>query len=508
MVTLRDFGFAQLLRREGLAEHVRSIRAEGFPEYRVWPEGEREIYSSIVYLEPFAGRNPGSFGYDMLSEPVRRAAMERARDNDEATLSGKVILVGDNELETNPGSLMFAPVYRMGAPRTTVAERRTALVGWIFSPCRTADVMKGVLPNHGVPEHRRLHLEIFDGTEPNPATLLYDSISNCDRQGSPGTPLKLQMTADSSGRPWLLSFADDSSQGFGADYSKAWLVLTGGLANSFLIGGLVLALAGIRAHGRQLALRLTTDLRRTKERWKFALEGSRDGVWDWNIQTGKTFLSPRFKAMFGYAEDDIGSDVEEWNCRVHPDDFPRVLAEIQAHLDGKSAYYFSEHRFLCKDGTWAWVQDRGKVVWRNPDGQAVRMSGTYSDRELALAAGANGYVSKPVVYRILFEEIRRLTGVCYEYDPLPAVPSPVAADSRLAPASLVCLHSTQRQQLKHALCRGDTRAMRDALDAIARDHPQLADALRALVDAYEYDRLAGLLDAAPPEVPHSCDAWG
>ena len=73
-------GFAQLIPREQLAGHLRAVRDEGFPDYAVRPAGAREVYSSIIYLEPFEGRNLRAFGYDMLSEPVRRAAMERARD--------------------------------------------------------------------------------------------------------------------------------------------------------------------------------------------------------------------------------------------------------------------------------------------------------------------------------------------------------------------------------------------------------------------------------------------
>jgi CHASE1-domain containing sensor protein len=75
---IQGIGFALLIPRSQLAQHLQTIRAEGFPEYRVRPEGQRETYSSIIYLEPFADRNLRAFGYDMLTEPVRCEAMERA----------------------------------------------------------------------------------------------------------------------------------------------------------------------------------------------------------------------------------------------------------------------------------------------------------------------------------------------------------------------------------------------------------------------------------------------
>jgi len=93
----QGLGFAQLIPREQLAGHIQAVRTEGFPDYQVSPAGERETYSAIVYLEPFSDRNRRAFGFDMLSEPVRRAAMERARDANAKALSGRVILVQETE---------------------------------------------------------------------------------------------------------------------------------------------------------------------------------------------------------------------------------------------------------------------------------------------------------------------------------------------------------------------------------------------------------------------------
>ena len=84
---VQGFGFSLVIPRSELSQHIQKIRSEGFQEYRVRPEGEREVYSSIIFLEPFSGRNLRAFGYDMFSEPVRRAAMERARDTDAAPLT-------------------------------------------------------------------------------------------------------------------------------------------------------------------------------------------------------------------------------------------------------------------------------------------------------------------------------------------------------------------------------------------------------------------------------------
>ena len=107
---IQGIGYTVFLPPQRLAQHIQEIRQEGFPDYRVWPEGERAVYSSIIYLEPFTNRNLRAFGYDMLSEPVRRTALERARDENTAALTGKVKLVQETSTDVQAGTLMFVPV--------------------------------------------------------------------------------------------------------------------------------------------------------------------------------------------------------------------------------------------------------------------------------------------------------------------------------------------------------------------------------------------------------------
>jgi diguanylate cyclase (GGDEF)-like protein/PAS domain S-box-containing protein len=119
--------------------------------------------------------------------------------------------------------------------------------------------------------------------------------------------------------------------------------------------------------------------RESEERWKFALEGSGDGVWDWNIQTGDAIFSKRWKEMLGFAESEIANSSSEWVSRVHPDDMQRVMSILQAHIDGETASIAVEFRMLCKDGGWMWVLGRGIVVSRSSDGKPLRLVGTNTD---------------------------------------------------------------------------------------------------------------------------------
>ncbi|NJK96071.1 MAG: hypothetical protein HC905_15225 [Bacteroidales bacterium] len=112
--------------QNNLEQHIEKIRSEGYSDYSIKPEFSREIYTSIIYLEPFTGRNLRAFGYDMFSEPIRRKAMELARDYNMVALSGKVILVQETDKDVQAGVLMYVPVYIKRMPINNVAGRQKA----------------------------------------------------------------------------------------------------------------------------------------------------------------------------------------------------------------------------------------------------------------------------------------------------------------------------------------------------------------------------------------------
>lgn len=117
----------------------------------------------------------------------------------------------------------------------------------------------------------------------------------------------------------------------------------------------------------------------SEERWKFALEGSGDGVWDYDEDTNTVFYSRRWKEMLGYADHEIGDSLKEWMQRVHPDDKTRVLEEVRRYRSGDIPAYQTEHRLQHRDGHYLWILDRGKIVERRADGSPRRVVGTHSD---------------------------------------------------------------------------------------------------------------------------------
>jgi PAS domain S-box-containing protein len=120
-------------------------------------------------------------------------------------------------------------------------------------------------------------------------------------------------------------------------------------------------------------------LRDSETRWRLAMEGAGDGVWDWNLHTGEEYFSARIKAMFGFAEHEVEDLAESLDRRTHPDDVAQMLRDRAAHFDGETPVYRNEHRVRCNDGSWKWVLSRGMVIARDDDGQPLRMVGTHSD---------------------------------------------------------------------------------------------------------------------------------
>jgi diguanylate cyclase (GGDEF)-like protein/PAS domain S-box-containing protein len=141
------------------------------------------------------------------------------------------------------------------------------------------------------------------------------------------------------------------------------------------------AVAGLFMQGYDITAqkRAQDELRISNERLNLAIEGSGDGIWDWDLRIGKVLYSKRGKKMLGYAEDEIGDSIEEWGGRLHPDDRENALMLLQDCIEGRTQTYVNEHRLRCKDGSWKWVLVRALAVARDERGRALHMTGMMSD---------------------------------------------------------------------------------------------------------------------------------
>ncbi len=245
---IQGVGLSIVIPPNQLSQHIKRIQQEGFPDYKVYPAGKRAIYTSIIYLEPFSGRNLRAFGYDMFSQPTRRKAMELSRDNNIPTLSGKVNLVQETNEDTQAGSLMYVPLYKKNMPANTVDERRKAIRGWVYSPYRMDDLMRGILGRWDNDELSRIHMEVYDDSL-NVHSLLYDSQKN--------DPVKhyislrtLSLPIDFNGKKWILYFEQSRQSSFLNGY--VLIVFISGISISILLYLLMLTFSKVAYRSLQI----------------------------------------------------------------------------------------------------------------------------------------------------------------------------------------------------------------------------------------------------------------
>ena len=246
---IQGVGFAEWVRPEEKAAHEASFRAKGFPKYRIWPEGDRPAYTSIIYLEPFVKRNLRAFGYDMWAEPVRNQAMSLSRDSGMVTISGKVKLVQETETDIQHGILMYVPFYRKDAPTETVEDRRAALVGFVYSPYRMKDLMRGILGD----SIKDICLEIYDGRvsasgapsagvsdagrEIQEEAILFDAAPPLSLADTGARPLfRSTSHINAYGRDWTLHYYSLPAFDATLDRRQSIMVLAVGLLITLILG--------------------------------------------------------------------------------------------------------------------------------------------------------------------------------------------------------------------------------------------------------------------------------
>lgn len=196
---VQGIGFARSFTPAEKDSLVQKLRQSIREDFRVWPDGQRDQYSAIVYLYPPGNRNEKAIGYDMFENPVRRQAMEQARDTGAPAASGRVRLVQEADDDAQPGFLIYAPVYRNGARIDSVDDRRKALVGYVYSPYRIDDFLSPITSA----KNYDVSFEVYDGAEARPDSFLYRSQDNA-------APLDQRFTyidhLDVAGRTWTLGY--------------------------------------------------------------------------------------------------------------------------------------------------------------------------------------------------------------------------------------------------------------------------------------------------------------
>ena len=255
---VQGLGFSAIIKKEDLKNHISAIQKEGFPKYKVFPSGLRNSYTSIIYLEPFSGRNTVGFGYDMFSDPVRRKAMEISRDRNEPALSGKVFLRMETSKDTQAGTLMYVPVYK-NEPINTIADRRKAIVGWVFCAFRMDDLMESTLGSRFLNSQNNIHLQIYEDDIIVPKALLFDSHKN-KFDSKKVTKIRTRiLPVVFNNKKWTLVLSQSSESTFFFS-TQVLLISIGGMIISVLLSALSYTVLITKKRAKTIAERLSLDL--------------------------------------------------------------------------------------------------------------------------------------------------------------------------------------------------------------------------------------------------------
>ena len=348
----------------------------------------RPSYFPLLYIE--SSRLLSSpFGMDMASHPERQKVLRRAFETGTPVASAVMQLVGPDSAYRS-GLLLVAAV----CPQQPSQPACEGLRGYVMVSLSLRELME---PAGKSDPRDNLAVELYE-TVGDERALLYRS----EAVAADTANLLLTRELSLGERHYELSIRPTLAFVEANRSSAVWVILAAGVLISLMLALLLYSMVSQRQRAQTLVRQRTHELRQrerelqfSEERWSFALESTGDAVWDWDVETDKVYYSPAWKHMLGYAEEDIGSDLEEWRSRVHPDDLPGCMQVLQQHFLGVLPMFRCEFRMLDKAGCWQWILTRGKVMEWQADGTPKRVLGTHTDiaerkaNELELAR-ANG----------------------------------------------------------------------------------------------------------------------
>jgi diguanylate cyclase (GGDEF)-like protein/PAS domain S-box-containing protein len=371
---IQGLGFAKWIPAAQLSAHTAAIRAEGFPDYNVHPEGEREAYSSIVFIEPFTGRNLRAFGYDMYSEPVRRQAMARARDENSVTLSGRVTLVQETDNNPQAGTLMYVPVYEKNKPLDTVEQRRAALFGWVYSPFRMNDLLNNIVLSTEDIKVSSVNLKVYEGRNTQTEHLLYDNNPNYQAANSIPQHSTVEITSHFNGTVWTLQFEHIIDVN-ALDYSGAWITLSTGVLISILLFLLLKSYLTTRIKAASIADQLTKQLQESENRFRVLVDNAPVLIWMADVnklcfQVNKVWLAFTGRTL----EQELGNG---WMAGVHADDLQHCMRFFKNSFDARLPFTI-EYRLRRYDGEYRWLLDNGVPLFTD-DGTFLGYIGSCID---------------------------------------------------------------------------------------------------------------------------------
>jgi len=348
---IQGIGFAKYVRESEKDDYILRTQRNGLSGFSIWPEGQRQEYVPVTYLEPMTLGNIRAYGYDMFSDPVRRAAMIRARDSGLTAVSDKVRLIRDTH-DFQAGFIMYLPVYQNAHAIRTVMERRAALLGYVYAPFQMDYLIQEILDH----QLSAVRLEVFNGREPFPQALMYSSDVSSDVVRN---AFKRESGIEIEDHYWMMRFTSLPVFEETIDQQKAPLVLIVGAVISFFFFSATRTLVFTREKALALADEMISareetehSLRVSENRFKNTLEHAPIGMGIVSLKGTWLEVNKALCDIVGYDKTELIKLT--FQDITHPDDLDADLEHITRLFEGKAYSYNMEKRYIRKDGQVVW----------------------------------------------------------------------------------------------------------------------------------------------------------
>jgi PAS domain S-box-containing protein len=339
--------FSPIVPNVGKDQYETAVRRSGLLDFRIHPQGTREFYTPVQYLEPQSGANLRALGYDIYSDSVRRTAMVSARDSGAGTITSKILLVQDGKESPQAGALLLYPVYDKGMPIDTLDARRSSIVGWVAAPFHMHVLLGNLLGASGT----EIDIEIYDGENIAGDKLIYDDDPEYDLQVA-NEVVGFQSTQRIvvGGRTWMVQTG--SKPGFleqQGGYGHLNTFFIAGAIASLLLTLLVYILAIARRRAIAKTQELSVDLdnsllaeREQFDRFRTIFDTVKDAIITIDAKGCITNFNLSATRIFGYqVEEVIGRNVKmlmpegEDFRRAHDDPTEAYLTDVVSKIVGK-----------------------------------------------------------------------------------------------------------------------------------------------------------------------------
>jgi diguanylate cyclase (GGDEF)-like protein/PAS domain S-box-containing protein len=286
---------ALYVNHEKKLQHTANMQRRGEANFKVKPEGVRPSYAPLSLIEPHTGYNLNAIGYDLLTNPKIRPAIEDARDKGVTALTSKLTLIQD-EGKNIPAVVMYMPIYDISRPLDTVEARRAAILGWVSGPFRMHDFIASLQAQLD----KDLAIEIQEGNE-----VLFSNTSNYK-------DLYTKRSIYMGGKRWDITIRSLPEFDARFPHSRLSFMVIGGLLLSLLFGWLVWLLGSSRERAMLLAQQMTQELRQTKSDLECTLNAMPDVLFELDIEGRYYGYHTKNKSLLAAPEQQIvGKKVTE-----------------------------------------------------------------------------------------------------------------------------------------------------------------------------------------------------